>query len=152
MPSRVSTATKSLRRTLRPCRVKALASVPTSDAAPQAPADLPPATLPHWKALAAILTPLGTLAPSDAIALSLLARTLASIDSYEAAIEREGVTIAGKPPGSLRAHPAVAALQAARTLARALLRDFGLSPASRESVGAAPTPEPVNRFAEFARS
>ena len=105
----------------------------------------------EWRALAAVLVEAGTLTASDLRALELLADTLTSCAEFAAIIARDGVLITG-PSGAPKAHPAVAGLGQARAQARQLLQDFGLTPAARGGVEAAPAPksakpDPLDEFA-----
>jgi P27 family predicted phage terminase small subunit len=82
--------------------------------------------------------------------LALLAETLGDIATLRDVIDREGATIATEG-GSRRAHPALNAMAQARSAARGLLSDFGMSPRGRLALAAPPTKERRNEFEEFAK-
>lgn len=146
MTNRAPRASKQLRGTLRPDRDTAPALSECLLEIPAAPAGLSePATL-EWQSLAKVLIELGVLRGADLRALQMLAETLASVSNFEQIVLVEGATISSS--GGTRGHPALTALATARSQARQLLNDFGLTPRGRESA-AAPGPAEPNPFAKF---
>lgn len=142
MPSRMSEAKKDVRGTLRASRRIAPATLARLTTAPRPPATLSDAARAEWERLVPVLIGAGTLTTADLRALELLVTTLASADELAELVHREGVTVpAGN--GGTKGHPALAGLAQARSLARALLSDFGLTPKARGAVDAAPeAPKP----------
>lgn len=116
----------------------------------------PPSGLSHsavatWRTLAGALTAAGVLTGLDLEMLRLLVQALATERDMATLIETEGVTIA-TGDGGRKAHPALRAGSEARTVAVRLMVQFGMSPASRQSVDRAPAPpDPNSPWAQLAR-
>ena len=104
--------------------------------------------------LAAIVDPPRIATAADGIALELCASAIAEYHAARAVLARQGATYTTKTPtGStmVRARPEVAIAADAWRRAAAMLRDFGLSPASRPRVNAVPAPREGNPFGRLDR-
>lgn len=151
MPARTSEAKKALRGTQRTDRTKAPSTHGRIEKAPQAPVRLSPLAKNEWQSLAPLLTDAGTLSGSDLRALELLCETLASASEFADIVRTEGATVPAAGGGT-KGHPALQALATARSQARALLTDFGLTPRGRGGVDAAPELPGASPFAKFKRT
>jgi len=117
---------------------------------PSAPAELSAAARVEWDWLATEGVQLGTLTASDLRALRMLAEMLAQIDDLAARVQTEGFTL--QSGDTIKANPALRALESARVQAVALLKQFGMTPLSRQSVNLAPAPKADNPFANLSGS
>ena len=140
MPSRLLTSRKQLAGTQRASRAKPTQSHGRIARTPAPPERLSILAIDEWKALAPLLTKAKTLSGSDLRALELLCETLASATEFAEIIRKEGATVAAAGGGT-KGHPALQALATARSQARALLTDFGLTPRGRSGVETAPDAE-----------
>lgn len=152
MPNpRTPTHLKVVRGTTRKDR-----SNPDEPKAPPAPAtitpppwlDLSPLAKKAWADLVPMLLEMGVLAKVDATALALLCDALAFYVTAKKVVAREGATYESiedvdvgedddKRPATkrmIRAHPAVAAAGENARFAKAMLSEFGLTPAARSKV------------------
>jgi P27 family predicted phage terminase small subunit len=148
MPMTKSRKQKQLAGTFRPDRSRNIHGVPGLRSVPRVPQDLPEGARTHWARVGKLAVSLGTLSEYDIPLLTLLSRTLASIDDLEAAVSRDGAIIES---GDVRkAHPALAAADRSRLLAHRLLGELGLTPLSREKLSLDPLrgDEP-NEFDQF---
>jgi P27 family predicted phage terminase small subunit len=148
MPSRLPTSRKQVTATQRADRSKPLQSHGRIARTPTAPGRLSTLAVGEWKALAPLLTKAKTLSGSDLRALELLCETLASASEFAAIVRKEGATVPAAGGGT-KGHPALQALATARSQARALLTDFGLTPRGRSGVDLAPDAEkqdPAEKF------
>jgi P27 family predicted phage terminase small subunit len=78
----------------------------------------------------------------------LLCETLGTIREAEAIIKRDGYTISTQSGGQKK-NPAVSIMEIARSQARQLFAEFGLSPRSRQNVDMAAPLSSTNPFARF---
>ncbi len=157
MPSRSSAQTKRLRGTLRDDRKPKLDVAARLRTAPPAPKHLSPRAKEEWRRVAPAVIGLGTLTTADLRAFELLAQTLATATEATELLAVSGLSCA-TADGGLKPHPCVRILETARTQAKALLADFGLTPRGRQSIDIHPfgdgTPNPfakLGRFDEFLR-
>ena len=107
----------------------------------------------YWPDAVALLTAQRILAVTDTTALGLLCVALADYVEAAAIVAKKGLTYATKTAtGSemVRANPAVAIRDDAWRRLRAILADFGATPASRPRVAALPLPAD-ERESEMAR-
>ena len=142
MPTRIAENRKCLTGTMRGSRKLAVASGERLTNVPPAPAALSPLARVEWAALATELVEAGMLRRLDLRALRLLAETLGSVAELAALVAVEGATLPGAA-GARKGHPALMALGAARSLARQMLADFGMTPRGKGAVEAVPeTPPP----------
>jgi P27 family predicted phage terminase small subunit len=143
---RLPTATKALRGTLRADRTNPREPKPKVGA-PPARRVLPPAVKVWYRRIVTALPPrVATVA--DGLALELGARALAEYEQASAALAAgltyEAVTVSGAI--MRRAKPEAAIAANAWQRAARMLEAFGLSPASRSKVEAAPELEPDDFF------
>jgi len=101
-----------------------------------------------WSEVAPLIQSAGTLTAADLPALRLLAESLATAALAQETIDREGITVQSGN-GSVKPHPALNAMDKARSQAHRLLNDFGLTPKARNYVSPAPTDNRNNPFKEF---
>jgi P27 family predicted phage terminase small subunit len=145
---------KKLSGTLRPDResqgIEIEAGSKLSEA-PPARAGLSDLARAHWDELAPLAVSMEILTPADLPLLKLACKTLATADELEAAITKEGFTIACAT-GGRKAHPAMKALETARNAAHRMLNDFGLSPKARKFVSKAPGRQSESRYAQFKKN
>ena len=151
MPSRTSETKKALLGTQRPDRKKVPSTHGRIEKTPAAPARLSLLARNEWNDLAPLLTEAGTLSGSDLRALELLCETLASASEFADIVRKEGATVPASGGGT-KGHPALQALATARSQARALLTDFGLTPRGRGGVDAAPELPGASPFSKFKRA
>jgi P27 family predicted phage terminase small subunit len=119
----------------------ALTSLPTS------PPELSSAAKAAWARLGQLAIQAGTLTRVDTELLALAARTTATCEELESQLAADGVLLHSK--GSIKAHPACAALDRSRLLLLKLLDALGLSPAGRERLPVVKPPLLSNKFAHF---
>jgi len=108
-----------------------------------------------YRRLVTVLDPLRVATAADGIALELCASALVEHFAARAVITRDGATYTTvTPAGSTmtRARPEVAIAAEAWRRGAAMLRDFGLSPASRPRVNAAPPDRGENPFERLERT
>ncbi len=91
---------------------------------------------------------IGTLTGADLRAFEMLAETLATATDAAETLARDGMTC-GTADGGLKTHPAVKVLETARSQAKALLGEFGLTPRARQGVDVKPTPAAPSVWDEF---
>ena len=139
MPSKLPASRKQVAATQRADRSKPPQSHGRIARTPTPPERLSSLAIDEWKALAPLLTKAKTLSGSDLRALELLCETLASATEFAETIRKEGATVPAAGGGT-KGHPALQALATARSQARALLTDFGLTPRGRGGVDQAPDP------------
>jgi len=147
----VSKARKRLRGTLRGDRHAP--PVPVAGAPPCCAA-LAPDVQAMYKRLVAVLDPLRVATVADGLALELCASALAEYHRAAAVIATKGATYACRTEGGgmmHRARPEVVIAESAWKRAAAMLRDFGLTPASRPRVDPAPAPAPRNKFDDLGK-
>jgi len=94
---------------------------------PQAPVQRSAAAREEWRALAPIAAKAGTLSPDTARAFAFLVEILATERASAAIVSNEGCVVKSAS-GTLKPHPAVRSLEAARNQAAPLLRKFRLLP------------------------
>ena len=97
---------------------------------PDPPPDLPDSACRAWKEIATSAIVVGSLTTADLPLLELAARSLAAVRDLEAAVERQGTTIA-TGSGAVKANPGLAALDRARGHCRGFLKELQLTPESR---------------------
>jgi P27 family predicted phage terminase small subunit len=90
----------------------------------------------HWPFVRNVLQKLPVSTEADVVAIQRLVETYAEVRDLQALLEKEDrfYWAETKTGSIMRAHPAVAALSDADRRLRALLTDFGLTPASRSKV------------------
>lgn len=103
---------------------------------PRRPTWLRPEAAKYWPELAKVLSEMGVLTLADKTGLALLCEPLADYlmarDVVEAAAEKEGVMfISTTEKGNVIQHPAVGVMNKAWERVVKMLREFGLTPASR---------------------
>lgn len=138
---------KALSGTARKDRIKGFRDGAPLTSVPPAPPDLSTTAQSAWERLGRLAVEAGTLTRYDTELLALAARTTATCEELEKQLAADGVLLHSK--GSIKAHPACAALDRSRSLLLKLLDALGLSPAGRERL---PTPIPViagNKFAQL---
>lgn len=88
-----------------------------------------------WRDIAPLLRSMRVLTQADAVALSLLCDALAGYVTAKQQVREEGAVYwtAGKAP-MRRAHPAVGIAGENSKFAKAMLSEFGLTPAARSRV------------------
>jgi P27 family predicted phage terminase small subunit len=104
---------------------------------PDAPAWLLPDAREHWDHLVGVLSGSNVLADAHAVALGMLANTLARLVEAEAIVEREGPVVIDVK-GNARRHPATMIVSKLHDQAMSGLQAFGLTPASVHRVSARP--------------
>jgi P27 family predicted phage terminase small subunit len=87
----------------------------------------------HWAPLCESLLQMGVLTGADTALVVLLANTLGEYDAAAADLARDGRYVP-TASGALRPHPAQYIMRAARIDALAMMRQLGLSPASRPAL------------------
>lgn len=145
---RVPDAKKALKGTLQPSRSKRPVPAKPIGTVPKAPAGLSARARAEWQRLAPLAIEKRTMAESDLRAFQLLVDVLATVSEAQEAIGREGLTI--RSGDTVRAHPAIKILEAARGQATRLLCEFGLTPRSRGHVEPTAEPQADNPFAGIA--
>lgn len=116
--------------------------------APPPPAHLSKRAAAEWRRVGPAVVAIGTLSGADLRAFELLAQTLATESEARELLDRDGMTTA-TADGGMKPHPALRTMETARTQARALLADFGLTPKGRQGVDTAP-PESGSRASPYA--
>lgn len=132
MTARKSDGRKALEGTHRADRARGRVR---ASGQPLARLPLPPAHLDGvgraaWKEVGGVLLRGRRLLPEDVPLLRMYAEAEQTARAAAAALERDGLTVAG-PRGTTKSHPASAVLSQARSLARNILGDLGCSPKSR---------------------
>jgi P27 family predicted phage terminase small subunit len=121
-------------------------------ARPSAPAHLSDRAKAAWPSLVDVLDNTGVLTVADALALEMLAESVADFLEARATLKAFGSNFyeTKTPTGATmhRAHPALAAMQAADKRARAWMVEFGMTPSARTKVQKAPSEEidPASRY------
>mgnify|MGYP000935816214 CR=1 FL=1 len=108
---------------------------------PSCPAYLSDSGKIAWGRLTVILDRIGVLTEADALALERLCDCYSDILASRELIERDGRTyrtVNESGQELMKANPAVAQLRAAESAFRSYLIEFGLTPAARSKVTAAP--------------
>ena len=157
MPNpRTPTTLKVLRGTDRKDRANPAEPTPSTlapDAEPPDWLNLSELARTAWTDIAPILRRMRVLTEADAVALSLLCDALANYVTAKATVAQEGAVYwtEGKSP-MRRAHPAVAIAGDNGKFAKAMLSEFGLTPAARSRVSATGTGEkdPLSEWMEGA--
>jgi P27 family predicted phage terminase small subunit len=98
---------------------------------PEPPETLSKAAKAEWEELLPVIVGLGTARPADLRILALLCEVLADISGMESAIREQGYTTASAA-GSLKTHPALKPLDAARRQAAQLLGQLQCAPTGRQ--------------------
>ncbi len=114
---------------------------------PAPPPGTPATVKKHWQAVGQRGVTLGTIAETDLPALLLCARSLAMVEELWDAIHKVGFTIPTRHEGA-KGNPLLRQYSDAAAAALRLLTAFGLTPASRGRVTAAPAVEddPLTQF------
>jgi P27 family predicted phage terminase small subunit len=102
---------------------------PRLDTPPDPPADLPDSARRAWQEIAKAAVAVKSLTSADLSLLELAARALAAVRDLEAAVERQGTVI--DTGSTVKANPALAALDRARGHCRGFLKELRLTPESR---------------------
>jgi len=126
-------------------RAKA-AVVPAGGGMPACPAWLSAESRVAWGELAPELERLGTVTAADALALAMLADSLAQYRAACKEIEADGLVLTAER-GPVR-NPCVAIRDAAWMRVMKGCREFGLTPVSRSSAPQAPVSDSTERFFE----
>lgn len=124
---------------------------------PAMPAWLSPAAKAEWKRIVPELIRLGLLAKIDRAALTAYCQAVAELEIATQTLDVEGrvcrmpiLNNAGEVIGErLKAHPCVAQMNAASQRVKALIQEFGLTPASRSRVQAGDKPPAESRAKKF---
>jgi P27 family predicted phage terminase small subunit len=119
-----------------------------ADVAP--PAWLDDAARDEWRRLAPLLANNGLLTVLDADALAMYCRAFASWREATHRLATEGVVI-NAPSGYPMASPWLAIARREEATLYRLMREFGLTPASRTNVMATPPPRSPNPLDKFMR-
>jgi P27 family predicted phage terminase small subunit len=114
------------------------------------PAGLDAAAAKEWRRLAPLLVRAGLLTELDQDALMLLCDAASQARAAQIQLRRSGLVIKS-PNGYPMPSPWLAIERRASATMRALLADFGMSPATRASVTAAAAPPAANPLARFLR-
>jgi P27 family predicted phage terminase small subunit len=139
---------KKVAGTFRPDRAKRRPKTKGLAVVPVPPGHLTDSARAEWLKLAPLVTEQRTLAPADLRGFEMLCETLATVTQAQTVIATDGLTI-GKEGGTVRAHPAVKIMEAARGQATRLLIEYGLTPRARGHVEPASEATPNNPFAEI---
>lgn len=107
--------------------------------------------LKHWPIVRNVLQKLPVSTEADVLAIQRLVETYTEVLELQAMLEKEDrfYWSETKVGNIMRAHPAVSALSDADKRLRALLTDFGLTPASRSKVkgdGSGSAKDPLEEF------
>jgi P27 family predicted phage terminase small subunit len=114
--------------------------------------ELTPAAQKAFKTLSAVVNNMGNASPTYSHALSIAAMLWADMEDLAAAVDREGWTLESDTAhGSIQvtANPKVKMLRETQREIRAILVEFGMTPASIQKVGTVKKKN-ENSFAEFA--
>jgi P27 family predicted phage terminase small subunit len=122
-----------------PSTAKTHSDVPA--ARPKMPAHLSPAARQAWRQIVALLQERGTLSKADGMALSIWAETQARWIQAKAELAAHGITIEvtvtdnnGVAHITRKPNPALRTCETCEKSLRALAREFGCTPQSRERV------------------
>ena len=102
----------------------------------------------EWDRLVPILLEAGVLTKADRMALVMLCKAWARYLQAERRVERDGITVKTQF-GAMKPHPAIAIANAAWAQLAKACAMFGIDPADRSSIKAAPKPEAEDAEAEF---
>jgi P27 family predicted phage terminase small subunit len=116
--------------------------------APKCPAWLHVDAKREWRRLAPKLEALGLLTEVDGTALAAYCQAYARWKEAEEVIEREGLTFTMEKTGYTGPRPEVAISRQSVQIMKAFCAEFGLTPASRSRLRAAP-PEEKDPFEDF---
>ena len=110
-------------------------------ARPKMPGHLSPEARKAWRHLVALLEERGTLSRADSMVLSIWAETQSRWVAAKADVQRFGIVIEtsvldsnGRPVVSRKPNPALRTVETCEKSLRALAREFGCTPQSRERV------------------
>lgn len=122
-----------------PSTVKTHSDVPA--ARPAMPSHLSPEARKAWRGLVKLLEERGTLSRADSMALSIWSETQARWIAAKAELAKYGIVIEtsvldsnGQPVTSRKPNPALRTVEQCEKSLRALAREFGCTPQSRERV------------------
>lgn len=140
---------KTLSGTVRPDRIgrSTIDAADRMQALPAPPSGLSQRAQEAWQRLGTLALDAGTLTRFDTELLALAARTAASCEELESQLAADGMLVDSK--GTIKAHPACAALDRNRALMLRLLDALGLSPLGRDQIPTKPVAATRNRFAEY---
>jgi P27 family predicted phage terminase small subunit len=116
--------------------------------APDAPSWLKGEAKKAWEELVPILMDAGVLTKADKMALAGLCRYWADWLEAQRKVEKDGITVMGAL-GGLKPHPAIAIANAAWANVVKGCAMFGIDPADRSNVKAAPKAEPEDAKKRF---
>jgi P27 family predicted phage terminase small subunit len=142
-----SNLAKTISCTLRNDRLAQPRNAEPLEYLPPPPAGMSSLTLSAWERLGRLAIEAGTLTRFDTELLTLAARTAATCEELENQLKADGVLLHSN--GSVKAHPACAALDRSRLLLLRLLDSLGLSPLGREKVHTTKHISASNKFAQF---
>lgn len=154
MPARQPTALKRLKGTLRPGRENKAEPKPSMpDGVPHQPCWLNPTATAIWFDLAPKVRAMRVLTDADLDALANLCIAQSMVRDCTAAIARDGMTVQS-PRSAPMPHPAIRVQREYLMIAKSLMVEFGLTPASRGRLSVEPqkTPEQLEeerRWDEF---
>jgi P27 family predicted phage terminase small subunit len=148
MPAPKSPKLRALGGEKRPSRLRKSAAASVRPAPPAPPADLTGTALAIWLELAPEIWRAGHLLETDRTAFSVLCGILATERLARRALELDGLTTKSEA-GTLKAHPALRAIETARQQARGYLDAFAMTPVGRQRMDPAPDPTRPNEFEEF---
>ena len=138
----------SLRGT-RPTRAKPVEPSKVPAGRPKMPTHLSEAAQKEWRRILPILTERSTLSRADSTALGIYCEQYARWVAAKHQVETEGATITsvvldakGNPHSTTKLHPALKIVDQCEKSLRNLMREFGCTPQSRESIKPAREPEP----------
>ena len=117
---------------------------------PQAPSHLGPEAKKEWRRLGRLLVSMGVMTEADAGALALLCTSWARWIEAEEQLRRYGIVIKS-PSGYPIQSPYLSIARQAMAEVRSLLSEFGLTPASRSRVSAAPIEDEEDEFEALLR-
>ena len=151
MPARKPTRLKRLTGTLRKDRENPNEPTPAPGAPPPR-RGMAPATRAWYRRLAALLDAQRITTKMDAAALELLSDALAERDQARLIVLRDGAVYQTTTPAGCpmwRPHPCVAIAADAWRRASTMLKEYGLTSASRARVNAAPEDVPPTVWAKL---
>lgn len=117
--------------------------------APDAPVWLAGEAKIEWERLVPILMGAGVLTKADRMALALLCQSWADYLQAKERVDEDGIVVKTAAAGGMRAHPAVGIRNMAWSQVAKGCAMFGIDPADRSGVKAAPKAEPEDAKKRF---
>ena len=150
---RIPTQLKVVKGTAQPCRTNKSEPMP-AEGVPSRPAHLSTKAKKTWRAVVPVLEEMRILTVADGLALEGLCEAYAELCTARAVLRKRGsrtYSFATKTGETVyRSYPEVAQAADADRRFRSWLASFGLTPADRSRVVAAPPEEQENPFAALA--